>query len=72
MYLYFYILFLQFDDDKNGNEITKGGEKSVSEVFQWQTVKTENEGNTYLLTFYFLMLQQAIALLEVVNLVTAS
>ena len=43
--LYFYISFLQFDDDKDGSEIAKGGEKSVSEVFQWQTMKIENEGN---------------------------
>ena len=45
VYLYFYISFLQFDDDKDGSEITKEGEISVSEVFQWQTMKTENEGN---------------------------
>ena len=45
VYLYFYISFLQFDDDKDGSEIAKGGETSVSEVFQWQTVKVENEGN---------------------------
>ena len=44
MYLYLYTSFLQFDDDKDGSEIAKGGETSVSEVFRWQTVKTENEG----------------------------
>ena len=45
MYSYSYISFLQFDDDKDGSEITKGGEISVPEVFQWQTMKIENEGN---------------------------
>ena len=44
MYLYFHISFLQLDDDKDDSEITKVGEMSVPEMFQWQTMKTENEG----------------------------
>ena len=37
--------FLQFEDDKDGSDITEGGEIGVPEVYRWQTMKTENEGD---------------------------
>ena len=44
VFIILYLIF-QFHDDKDGSDITKGRETNVPEVFQWQTMKTENEGN---------------------------